>query len=280
MAKVIVVLMAAGVLAVASLPAQVNRARSSDYLLTTTVQDARALWLNPAGLGVVPEASIMGEFLLDRDQIDDSFRLGQLTFALNTRGLSVGYQRDRFANDVRGDTYRFGMGLGFRGGALGAAFTLYRGTDTEDQDFDLGLRYRPNASIELGGVVQHLGRPEVRGVMLPLTVVGGASWSSPGGHLVLGADLSLAERIDESGLEADYIGAFRFSFQERLPLGLFGRIELESDAGFEQLTLGFWLGGQDRLITSTSAVRNGSDSRLEAVSLTGLAARLRSGRFP
>ena len=78
---------------VANAFAQTLPARSGDYLFVTNAVDARALWVNPAGLGVVPEASIMGEFSLTPGGGD--VRLAQYTVGLNSRGFSIGYRRNR-----------------------------------------------------------------------------------------------------------------------------------------------------------------------------------------
>jgi len=48
--------------------------RSADYMFAATASDARAIWVNPAGLAVVPEASLFGEFVLQRP-IDQDTRL-------------------------------------------------------------------------------------------------------------------------------------------------------------------------------------------------------------
>src|SRR5207249_9732248 len=102
-------------LAAASASAQVAANRTTLYLHPTDVTDARALWVNPAGLGRFQEASLH----LDLTVGDPGAagRLRQLTLGFNSRGFSFGYQRDVFDGGVRGHTYR----LGFAGGPAGAA---------------------------------------------------------------------------------------------------------------------------------------------------------------
>src|SRR2546428_12640355 len=96
-------------------PAQVAPTRPTLYLHPPDVTDARALWVNPAGLGRFQEASLH----LDLTVGDPGAagRLRQLTLGFNSRGFSFGYQRDVFDGGVRGHTYR----LGFAGGGAGLA---------------------------------------------------------------------------------------------------------------------------------------------------------------
>jgi hypothetical protein len=63
------VLRALGLIALAAaspLRAQLAAPRSASYLFSANVEDARALWINPAGLGVLPIASIYAEVAADR----------------------------------------------------------------------------------------------------------------------------------------------------------------------------------------------------------------------
>ena len=52
--------------------------RSLDYLFAATANDARAIWVNPAGLAIVSEASIMAELVVHRSP-DADLRLSQLS---------------------------------------------------------------------------------------------------------------------------------------------------------------------------------------------------------
>ena len=45
---------------------QYRAPRSMDYLLRATAWGARALWVDPGGLGTVHEASLMAEVVLER----------------------------------------------------------------------------------------------------------------------------------------------------------------------------------------------------------------------
>src|SRR5213076_3503367 len=104
---------------------QVAPNRATGYLFPTDVHDARAIWVNPAGLAVLREASVYAE--LGVGDPGARGRLRQINAGFNSRGLSFGYQRDIFDNNVRGTTYRIGLAGGSGGLAAGAALTHYRG---------------------------------------------------------------------------------------------------------------------------------------------------------
>ena len=84
--------------------------RATRYLFPTDVTDARALWVNPAGLGAFPEASINLDVTVGDP--GSSGKLRQLTFAFNSRGLSAGYQRDIYSDGQHGHTYKLGLATG------------------------------------------------------------------------------------------------------------------------------------------------------------------------
>ena len=168
---------------------QSERSRSGDYLFASTAADARALWVNPAGLAVSMEASVLAEFVLQRP-VDGDLRLAQWTLGFNSRGFSIGYQRDRFDEDPNTGAFRFGLSLPFRRGAIGAAFTFYRGNavdSTTDRGIDFGARYRLIPPLELGLVLRNVGRPVLRDVQAPLTGVLSAAWFPLPRHLVVAA---------------------------------------------------------------------------------------------
>ena len=157
---VLTLVLACGLPSVGSAQAHFQPARSEDYLFASSVNDVRALWVNPAGLGIVREASLMGKFSLERRTAGD-WRLGQYTLGLNSRGISLGFRRDRlptFSNSI----IRVGLGLGFPRGAFGAAVSIHRGT-TNDRSLDLGLRLIPLPRVDLGVVLKNIGRPVIRG---------------------------------------------------------------------------------------------------------------------
>ena len=69
--------------------AQVRGARSADYLFGASTWGARALRVNPAAQGMVDEASLMAEGLVERDG-DGDFPFSQYTIGFNSRGFGLG----------------------------------------------------------------------------------------------------------------------------------------------------------------------------------------------
>ncbi len=252
------------------------RSRSADYLFITSADDARALWINPAGLGVIPEASIMAEAVVARPVAGDVL-LGQWTLGFNTRGLSFGYQRDRFPGAPSNDRFRFGLGLGFERGAVGAAFTLYR-SDRTERGLDLGLRYRANRRVELGAVLEHIGRPTVRGVDLPLAGILGLTWTPVAAVVQLSAETRIAEDVVGSGADLSYRLGGRLATRGRFPLGVVGALELDGDLGFGGFTLGLALGGPDQVVLASSVAPSPAAARFANASVTGIARRRPAGR--
>src|SRR5207253_2617055 len=93
--------------------------RTTLYLHPTDVTDARALWVNPAGLARMMEASAHLDLTVGDPGAGG--RLRQTTVGVSSRGFSFGYQRDLFDGGVRGHTYRLGFAAGERRLAAGAA---------------------------------------------------------------------------------------------------------------------------------------------------------------
>src|SRR5216110_2091098 len=106
--------------------AQVAPNRATGYLFPTDVHDARAIWVNPAGLGVAREASVYAE--LGVSDPGARGRLRQINAGFNSRGLSLGYQRDILDNGVRGTTLRLGLAGGAQGLAAGFDVSRYTGS--------------------------------------------------------------------------------------------------------------------------------------------------------
>lgn len=256
---------------------QAARSRSADYLFASTVNDARALWLNPAGLAVGIEASVYGEFVLDRP-VDGNLRLAQWTAAFNSRGLSFGYQRDLFAADPNAGTFRFGLSLPFSGGAVGTAFSLYRGnaidsTDSWNQGVDLGFRYRLGGMLDLGVVVRNIGRPVLRDSVAPLVGVLSLGVQPVPSFAWVAVEALASERSGASGYDMSYRAGLRVSTGGSLPFALITAADLGSSLKLMRWAVGVAVGGRDRGIAlGTGGFRSPRD-RLERISLTGLASR-------
>ena len=158
------------------LAAQTLPPRSGDYLFVTNAADARALWVNPAGLNITPAASVLAEFTLGRTQ--SNLRLEQYTVGIHSRGLSLGYQRNRPSGASAVGVLRVGLGIPLRRGAIGFSGARHSQDSTSSREADFGIVFLPATSIQLGAVVRHIGRPTVEGVELPITAVAGFQWSA------------------------------------------------------------------------------------------------------
>lgn len=266
-----------GLLAVTSLAAhplsrlsaqQVASNRATAYLHPTDVRDARALWVNPAGLAVLREASVYAELAVSDPGAKG--RLRQIDAGFNARGLSLGYQRDILDDGARGHTYRIGLAGSAAGLAAGFAVAHYRGDGPSATGWDIGASYSWMRGLTVGGVIANLGQPVVRGLRQPLTYVPGFTWYP--------APVPSLGFSSHARITADSVAAYAFgvSWQQsqsrgRWPLGLI--VRLDTDGGLRRgaFSLGLSLGNQDRLGAVASAP--GDASRVDAVSVYGVASR-------
>ena len=264
--------------ATARSPAQVVPNRTTVYLHPTDVTDARALWVNPAGLGRVAEASIHGDVTVGDPGA--AGRLRQLTLGFGSRGFSFGYQRDVFDGGGRGHTYRLGIATSHAGLAAGAAATLYRG-GTSGRTWDLGVLYEPGARFVLGGVIASIGQPVVRGVPQRVTFIPGATLrlaggtGGRGGHA--GLALSAHGRITPDSVAGYAFGVLASLRQgSRWPARLLLRLDTDGSLRRAGFALGLSLGGND--LVGAVVTFPGDVSRPNAASLYGVSTRQLKGR--
>ena len=257
----------------ARLPAQqVAPNRATAYLLPTDVRDARALWVNPAGLGMLREASIYAEFAVSDP--GSKGRLRQVNAGFNSRGLSLGYQRDILDAGMRGHTYRIGLAGGAGGLAAGFAVAHYRGDGAKATGWDLGLTYAPHPTLTTGALVANLGQPVVRGLQQRLTYVPGLTWRPAP---IPALALSAAARITP-----DSVAAFGFGLswlartQSRWPIEVITRLDTDGDFRRGAFVLGLSVGGQDRF--GAIATAPGDVSSVDGLSLYALSTRQPAAR--
>lgn len=247
--------------------------RAAAYLHPTDVRDARALWVNPAGLGVLRDASVYAEIAVQDPGARG--RLRQLNAGFNSRGLAFAYQRDLFDGGRRGYTYRFGLAGGSKGLAVGGAMALYRG-DTRGTGWDVGALYtfEGRVALTVGGMIANIGQPMVRGLEQRLTYVPGATWRPLGPA----AALSVHARITPDAVISYAFGVSWQGSGGRFPLGVLAR--LDTDAGLRRgaFALGISLGGPDRVGTVISTP--GDVSGVNAASLWGLSTRASGVKRP
>lgn len=243
--------------------AQVAPNRALAYLSPADVSDARALWVNPAGLGREHEASLHVDLTVGDPGTDA--RLRQLTLGFNSRGLSFGYQRDMFDGGALGHTYRVGLGAGRGGLAAGLAAAIYRG-DTKGTGWDFGVVYEPDPKIALSAVVANVNQPVVRGVHQIATVVPNFT-VTPFGHVVA---VSAEGRFTADSVLGYAVDA-RLVLGGRTPLGLLARLDL--DHAFHQAALVFGVSIGHAQMLGTAASIPSTASRVDAANVYGVIQR-------
>lgn len=257
--------------------AQARPARSMDYLFVATADGVRASWPNPAGLAVLPEASVMLEFLFEQPPVGDA-HVGQWSAGFSSRGLSLLYQRDRYRDEPSTNALRMGLGLPFERGALGAAVTLYN-SEQSDRGFDIGLRYALTPMLDAAAVVRHIGRPVMRGAELPVTGVVGLGWVPVRRLAQFAAEVHLAEQPGGSW-EVGYRAGVHVASGGRFPVGAVAAVDLHGSAAVHRVSVGIVLGGLDRAVLLGSTTVGNEVAGVEQVSVTAVATRRRPGTRP
>ena len=169
----------------ARVAAQVLPAQPARYLLTTEVEDARALWVNPAGLARRLEASIGADVGVDRFS-GGAMQLSQYGATVASRGLAASWIHDRYPGGASVNGYAVGFGLGDESFSGGLTRRWYRGLVTSSA-WDVGLRGATANGVQLSVVARGLGSPLPDSTYRP-TVVPGASVALFDGVVQLGAE--------------------------------------------------------------------------------------------
>lgn len=244
--------------------AQVAPNRASSYLVATDVSDARALWVNPAGLAVRPEASVMLDLTVV--QPGSTGRLGQVTAGFNAHGLSFGYQRDNFSNGVHGHTYKLGLAGASGGFSGGVALALYRG-GSGGTGWDIGLRYDWFSTVTIGGVIRNIGQPTVRSVRQDAAAVPAVTVRPFGSMLALSAQASFASVAAVRG----YALQATAQWPRSPSVGLLARYDTDGSLHRRALLVGLSIGSRDRV--GVVASTPGDASRIDAVNAYGVSSR-------
>jgi hypothetical protein len=246
------------------LTAQVADNRAALYLHPTDAADARALWVNPAGMAAWYHASVHLDITV-RDP-GARGRLGQLTAGFSSRGLGFSYQRDLFDGDAVAHTYRLGVAGGARGLAAGLAAVHYREVGAKATAWDVGVVYALHPSVTVGGVVANIGEPDVRGVDLPLTIVPGVTVAPFGPTLAASGHARLTrEAVVRYGF------GVRWSSTARVPVGLLARLDTDRRLRRESFVFGVSVGAQN--LVGTVVTTSGDVGTVDAASLYGVVSR-------
>ena len=247
--------------------------RSATYLFPTDVRDARAIWVNPAGLGVAREASVYAEVGVGDPGARG--RLRQINAGFNSRGLSLGYQRDFLDNGVRGTTLRLGLAGGTQGLAAGFDIARYSGNGVNATGWDIGVSYVAFSQLTVGAVAANLGQPIVRGLRQQFTFIPGVTWH-PGPVRALA--VSTDARMTRDSIESYAFGlAWRTtSTSSPWPVEIIARLDTDKGLRRGAFALGLSIGGENRFGAVASAP--GDVSRIDALSVYGLVSREASTR--
>ena len=244
--------------------AQVAPNRAATYLPPTDVTDARALWVNPAGLARLQEASVGLDVTVGDP--GPSGRVRQLTLGFNSRGFAFGYQRDLFDGAPRGHTYRAGLAAGHQGLSAGVAVVLYRG-GSGGTAWDLGMTYVATPTLTVGGAVANIGQPTVRGARQEIAYVPGATWQPLGP----GAAVSVQGRFSPDTTGEGYAFGARWQGGGRSPVGLLARLDTDRHLRRVAFAFGLSIGASDLL--GTVVTTPGNVSKVDAVSVYGVSTR-------
>lgn len=243
--------------------AQVVPNRATSYLVGSDVTDARALWVNPAGLGFRPEASVQLDLTVV--QPGSTGRLGQVTAGFNARGLAFGYQRDNFTSGVHGHTYKLGLAGGTGRFSAGAGVAIYRGGQG-GTGWDLGARYDWLSSVTVGGVIRNIGQPTVRGVRQVTTAVPSVTVRPFGSMLAVSGQGSFASSAGARGYTLEAAAVW-----PRSPaVGVLARLDTDGSLHRRELVFGLSIGTRDLVgaVASTPGA-----STIDAVNVYGVSSR-------
>jgi hypothetical protein len=181
--------------------AQRYQAQPARYLLTTNVSDARALWVNPAGLVRGMEASLGGDATLDRT--GGALRLAQFGLSIQSRNLAFGWSHNRYPGGFVANDYALALALGDEALSMGATKHWFRGGHG-DGSWDVAIRARVTPALDVSLVWRDIGSPIVRDTSLhkwPTSIIPAAGLLLFGGRLhasmeaQLEADLSSVREV-------------------------------------------------------------------------------------
>ena len=241
--------------------AQVIPAQPARYLLTTDASDARALWVNPAGLARLPEASI-GADLTEDHFFPGGARLSQYGLSLAGHGIAGSWFHERFPPGQSLNAYAVGIGLGDEQFSAGTARRWYSGA-TAGSAWDAATRVTVAYGAQLSLVARNLGSPRLFDSTYWATLVPGASVSLFAGALHLGGEWEVAPHAWRSI-------AYRAGGSVALGYGLALLLRADLTAGFKRRGLVVALsfdGSGSR--AGAFALLSGGANEVDAVGLSG-----------
>ena len=237
--------------------------RSDVYLFPSEAQDARAVWVTPAGLAVRQEASVYFDVTVANP--GSLGQLRQVNAGFNARGLAFAYQRDQFSGGTSGGTYKLAFATGEGPLAVGLGTTWYRG-GTKGTGFDLGGTYRASSALALAGVIANIGQPNVRGLVQRIRYTASANL-----QVVPGFGLGALTSANTSGFQG-FAADLRAAFDPGVPLGFVARLDTDQKLHRTQVVLGISIGSLNQI--GLVATAPGNVSSINDVTLFGVATRV------
>jgi hypothetical protein len=195
------------------------------YLTSVDAADARAVWLQPAGLSRRQEASI-GIFA--GGERSGAGGLTQYGAVLSSGPIGLGWQHDRRSSSVKNDMFTVALTGGNQRAGVGLSRSFYKGTGTKDGGFTFGARYAPRPSIETSLVLRDVGSPVILGDTLRATLLPAVAWNTLGGRARFSAEWEVVTgewgtSAVRTGVSVGVFGGFILSARGEFSGGLEGR---------------------------------------------------------
>lgn len=210
------------------------------YLLSPDVSDARALWVQPAGLTRRREATLAVFGSGGHGGVSGVAQYGAI---LANGGIALGYQKDRIPGGFSGDTWMVGFAFGVPMAAIGATRSWHRSGGRTDGAFTVGGRYAPAGLMDVSVVWRDIGSPVVLGDTIRSTLLPAAGLNLLGGRARLSGEWEI--------VTGDWgTSAVRFGANVALP------------RGFILTALGDFSGSMDRRSLALALSWNGAAARV------------------
>ncbi len=215
--------------------------------------DATAIFVNPAGLGMYEESGYYSSYTVAGEQFSD-YKL-----AMKGPGIGFGYSRSQLWETTDGgggsiflpgddalDTVIVGMALGdFRKFTIGFDYRWFRpsfGDAPKTGTWDVGIMYRPVDFLSFGGTVTNLSEPVIFGeIAAPITYTAGLAVRPIGNRLTLMADASIANEQDLE--DAVYTGGLEAEIMDGITLRGSVQSFTSGDDREQETSFGLWFTG-------------------------------------
>jgi hypothetical protein len=170
--------------------AQLYQPLARRSLLTTEVQDERAVWVNPAGLARRAQATLGADLTAER--AGGVLRVAQYGISLLSRNLAAGWKHDRYLGGSGANTFVAGIGLGDDQFSAGAAHRWNQGGQGA---WDVALRGRATSALDVSVVWRNIGSPIVRDSIYRARFVPAAGVRLLGDRLTAGVEGDVATNL-------------------------------------------------------------------------------------